>query len=182
MIDISYFESFPVLCTRRMILRQLNLKDAPRVFIMRSDPQVNKYIGRKSMATPEEARQLISTTLDHFRQKKSISWGAELRTTKTFLGSCGLFEIDHQHSRAEIGGELLPDYWGKRLAIEAVERIVQFGADELNLHRIEAKVSPFNRSTIFMLEALGFKKEAHLRDYYYFDNRFHDLLVYGLLV
>lgn len=83
--------------------------------------------------------------------------------------------------RAEIGGELSVNYWGKNIALEAVSAIVQFGFDTLGLHTIEAKVSPDNRGAIYLLEQIGFVKEAHFKDRIYFGETFHDLAIYSML-
>ena len=68
--------------------------------------------------------------------------------------------------------------WGKNIAYEAVSAIVNFGFDEFQLHSIEAKVSPENRGAIYLLESLGFEKEAHFKDRIYFNQKFQDLAVY----
>ena len=51
----------------------------------------------------------------------------------------------------------------------------------MNLHSIEAKVSPDNRGAIFLMEKIGFKKEAHFVERIYFDEKFSDLAVYSLI-
>jgi ribosomal-protein-alanine N-acetyltransferase len=62
-----------------------------------------------------------------------------------------------------------------------VKAIVQFGLETLNLHTIEAKVSPNNRGAIFLLEEIGFRKEAHFVDRIFYDNQYSDMAVYSLL-
>ena len=59
--------------------------------------------------------------------------------------------------------------------------IVDFGIHQLGLHSIEARVWHTNRGAIYILEQLGFQKEAHLKDALYFKNRFMDIAVYSLL-
>jgi [ribosomal protein S5]-alanine N-acetyltransferase len=67
-------------------------------------------------------------------------------------------------------------------AAEAVQAIVEFGFRNLKLHSIIAKVSPENRGAVFILESLGFEKEAHFKDGVYFKNKFSDMAVYTLFL
>ena len=104
-----------------------------------------------------------------------------LSEVNDIIGTCGLRDFDFPNLRAEIGGELSVEYWGKNIALEAVSKIVEFGLDKLNLHTIEAKVNPENRGAIFLLEQIGFQKEAHFRDRIYFNGKFSDMAVYTLV-
>jgi hypothetical protein len=56
-----------------------------------------------------------------------------------------------------------------------------FGFNQLKLHTIEAKVMANNRSALYLLNLLGFKKEAHFKDRIYFGGMYHDLLVCTLI-
>lgn len=104
-----------------------------------------------------------------------------LREDDKIIGTCGFNQIDFPNLRAEIGGELSTDYWGKNIAMEAVETIIRFGFDSINLHTIEAKVSPDNKGAIFLLQKIGFKKEAHFVDRIFFNGKYADMAVYTLI-
>ena len=175
------FESFPLLRTQRLLLREIRPSDASKIFEMRSDRRVNRFIARTGMEDEQQAEQLVEKTISAYRNRLGIGWAAEREENGKIIGTCGFNRIDFQNLRAEIGGELSVDYWGKRLAREAVEAIVHFGFHTMNLHSIEARVSPGNRSAIFLLESLGFKKEAHFKEVIFFNGKFLDMAVYSLV-
>ena len=175
------FESFPVLETDRLILRSLVPEDAEKIFEMRSNSRINQFIGRPEMTEVEKAEDLIEKCLVAYKNKKGIAWAGEHKIHGGLIGTCGFNSLDFQNNRAEIGGEMSVNHWGKNLSIEAVKAIIHFGFEKLKLHTIEAKVSPFNRSAIYLLEKLHFKKEAHFKDYYRFNDKYHDLTIYTLL-
>ena len=181
LINRSVFETFPVLKTPRLTLRSLTPDDAAAIYAMRSSRLVSTYISRPLMEDMVLAEGLITRTCDAYKNNQGIAWAAVLRDEGEIIGTCGFNRIEHQHARAEIGGEMNPAYWGKRLPPEAVKAIIDFGFQVMNLHSIEAKVNPGNRSAIALMELLGFKKEAHFRDYYFYQEKFHDLAVYSLL-
>jgi RimJ/RimL family protein N-acetyltransferase len=52
---------------------------------------------------------------------------------------------------------------------------------QLNLHRAEWWTYAENNASVQLAKKLGFKEEARLRETIFFDNRYHDLVVLGLL-
>ena len=65
---------------------------------------------------------------------------------------------------AEVGYVLNPEYWGKGIATEALERVLQFGFEELHLHRIEAKFMQGNERSRRVMEKVGMSIEGVLRE------------------
>lgn len=180
-INETVFEEFPVLKTKRLTLRDIQLDDAKKIFEMRSNNRVNQFIARPTMQNVESSEQLVEKTRAAYNNKQAIGWAGMLRDSRAIIGSCGFNQIDFPNLRAEIGGELSTEFWGKHIAIEAFEAIVHFGLETLNLHTIEAKVSPDNRGAIFLMEKCGFEKEAHYKDRIYFNGQFLDMAVYTLI-
>lgn len=180
-INPTIFDEFPVLKTNRLTLRDIRISDATNIFRMRSNGKVNQFITRKKMEKLEDSISLIKKTINAYEQKLAIGWAGILRDNNEIIGTCGYNNIDFPNMRAEIGGELSTEYWGKGIAQEAVCAIIKFGLNTMNLHSIEAKVSPDNRSAIFVLEKMGFKKEAHFKDRIFFNDTFMDMAVYTLI-
>ncbi|MGV3610773.1 MAG: GNAT family N-acetyltransferase [Fluviicola sp.] len=179
-INPTVFDQFPIIQTERLLLRQIQLKDAVEIMHMRQNKRVNQFITRDSMSGIEAAEELVKKTADAFESKAGIGWAGILRDGSEIIGTCGFNRIDYPNNRAEIGGELSVDYWGKNIAVEAVKAIVSFGFEQMNLHAIEAFVSPENRGAIYLLESLGFEKEAHFKDRIYFNEVYSDMAVYTL--
>ncbi|MCF8239199.1 MAG: GNAT family N-acetyltransferase [Saprospiraceae bacterium] len=179
--DHPAFNSFPVLHTSRLTLRDIQLSDAEEIFGMRANNRVNQFIARPTMEEVTSAANLVEKTRQAYADKKAIGWAGILRDQQKIIGTCGFSNIDWENHRAEIGGEMTTAYWGKQLALEAVAAIVQFGLHSLHLHSIEARVQPGNRGAIALLEHLGFQKEAHLRDRILFVDDYLDMAIYTVL-
>lgn len=180
MINQQVFESFPLLRTKRLLLRQVQMEDALEILNMRQNKQVNRFIARNPMTDETDARLLAEKTRVAFEARSGIAWAGILRDRPGIIGTCGFNKIDYLNNRAEIGGELAVDFWGKDLAFEAVTAICAFGFREMNLHTIEAIVSPENRGAVFLLEKLGFEKEAHFKERICFNGSYSDMAVYTL--
>lgn len=177
-LNLTCFESFPELKTKRLTLRGIQPQDAEQIFQMRSNQATNRYILRNQMTDAESAKELVANVNQGYQNKQALAFAGLLRDKKEIIGTCGFNRFDMLNNRAEIGGELFVNYWGKHIAIEAVKAIITYGFNEIQLHAIEAKVLPHNRGAIALLENLGFEKEAHFRNYAFFNDKYHDLAVY----
>lgn len=180
-LNLSVFDTFPAFETRRLIMREFKDEDAKTIFELRSNDRVGQFIARQPVKTMDEAQEVINKIHRTFAEKNSISWATELKVSSVLTGGFGLYRFDHDNHRAEIGGEMLPAYWGQRLAMEAVDAVIQFGFEVIGLHTIEARIWPENKSVIHLLTHFGFQKEAHHKEALYFNGGYRDWASYALI-
>lgn len=64
---------------------------------------------------------------------------------------------------------------------EALQAMLDWGFEHMQLHRVEALVHPQNTASLALLKRLGFKTEGTLRDAGFWNGQRHDLRVLGLL-
>ncbi|MFV8828593.1 GNAT family N-acetyltransferase [Alkalihalobacterium sp. APHAB7] len=172
---------FPVIETNRLILRQVTKDDAESILEYLSDTDVMKHYGLEPFKSTDDALDEISWYQSIYEKKTGIRWGITLRGKSKVIGSCGFLNIDSQHYRSEVGFELNKEYWGKGIASEAIEAVIKYGFDHLNLQRIQALIEPPNISSQKLVEKKGFIKEGLLRNYEFTCGKFDDLLMYALL-
>lgn len=181
MEQLDIFKNFPILETSRLLLRAIEPGDAGKIFEMRSNFRINQFITREDMDSLTQAILLVEKTIGSYKNKQAIGWAGITKEENKFIGTCGFNTIDFDNKRAELGGELALEFWGKRMGSEAVIAILDFGFNVMKLHSIEARISPDNRSAIYLAESLGFEKEAHFSDRIFYDGKYHDLAVYSLI-
>jgi ribosomal-protein-alanine N-acetyltransferase len=70
---------------------------------------------------------------------------------------------------------------GKGIVSEALGAMLDYGFDRMNLHSVEAGVTPGNEASTRMLQRLGFRLEGHLRENFLTDRGFVDSLIYSML-
>jgi ribosomal-protein-alanine N-acetyltransferase len=181
MLDITFLP-FPNLETERLLLRQVNTNDVDAILSLRSNEQVMKYIPRPILKNKEEALELIAMFDDKIENGIGINWGITLlNEPEKLLGIIGHYRIKPEHYRAEVGYMLLPEYNGKGIISEALQKVVKYGFNEMKLHSIEAILDPKNGASEKVLLKNGFLKEAHLIENEYYDGRFLDTLIYSIL-
>lgn len=175
------FAPFPKLLTDRLILRAFVPADADALFAMRTNDRVMKYLGRDKMKDIAEANAFIQKVIKDANENKTIEWAITLKTEDKFIGKLGFWRIMTQHRRAEIGYNLIPEYFGKGLMSEAVSAVLEYGFQKMNLHSVEANLDPTNQKSAQLLIRNGFVKEGLFRESYHYDGVFMDTASYGLL-
>ncbi|MBU0623519.1 MAG: GNAT family N-acetyltransferase [Candidatus Thermoplasmatota archaeon] len=174
---------FPVLKTRRLVLRQVSVKDAPWYFEHFNTKEIVEGQDRGGPRDLSEARaELKLYFVDVFRLKHGIRWGITVKGDDKLIGSAGFYKwIQPERYQAEIGYDLNPAFWGKGIMTEALGVIIQYGFDHMGLHRIEVLTSHHNKRSQKLIRRLGFKREGVLRDHYFIEGRFSDDVLFSLL-
>lgn len=180
MLDVQ-LQPFPVLTTQRLILREITFEDVEPVFAFRSNEEAMRYIGKPAATSADEARELIQRFVDGLRNNDALTWGITLSGDDKIIGTIGLWRMQKEHHRAEIGYMLHPAYWNRGIISEAIEAALDYAFRKLNFHSIEAQLTPENKGSVRVLEKAGFKKEAHLTENYFYNGEFSDTAIYSKL-
>jgi len=181
MLEVNFLP-FPILKTKRLVLRRLQANDADAILSLRSNNEVMKYIPRPYLKNREEALELITMFDDKIENGIGINWGIYfLDEPEKLLGIIGHYRLKPEHYRAEVGYMIFPEYHGKGIVSEALQKVVEYGFKEMKLHSIEAILDPQNKGSEKVLLKNGFVKEAHFIENEYWEGRFLDSMVYSLL-
>lgn len=155
MVNLN-FESFPQLVTERLVLRQLQLTDAPAIMQLRSDEQVNTFLGRKGTISMEEATAFIHKIETTISNRHGLYWVIALKHHPALIGSICYWNIAQEKDMAEMGYELFPAFQGKGLMQEAISKLINFGFEQMHLATITALPEAGNIKSIRVLEKNNF--------------------------
>ncbi|PSP76792.1 GNAT family N-acetyltransferase [Halobacteriales archaeon QS_3_64_16] len=97
------------------------------------------------------------------------------------VGYAHLFAIDHRRGTSELGYWIVPDEQGKGYGTAAVRLITDYGFEEVNLHKLTARVHESNKVSQRLLERVGFVEEGVQREQRFLDGEYQDSHLYGLL-
>lgn len=180
-INENIFDKFPVLESDRLIFRSYMESDAAVQFQLRSNEAVMKFMDNDAHQSEAESLSMINWINESYKAKGGINWVIVEKESKQMIGYFGFWRLMKIHVRAEIGYALLPEFWGKGYMTEAANALLKFGFNEMGLHSVEGNVNKLNADSIKLLEKLGFVKEAHFRENYFFNGKFIDSIIYSLL-
>ncbi len=145
------FTPFPVLVTERLTLRKLSAEDAPGIFLLRSDRRVNAFLDRPILADIDGAHQFINKREKAVAANESLYWVITQKDDNSLIGTICIWNIDTEKEQAEIGFEMRPEFQGKGLMQEAVQKVKEFGFAVLKLSVITALTKAENRSSVNVL-------------------------------
>ena len=145
-----------MILSQRLILRQLELTDAPFIITLLNTAGWLQYIGNRHVRTIEDAERYI--THGPAKSYRDNGFGLLLVTEReqgTPIGICGLLKrenLDHP----DLGFAFLPEYTGKGYAYEASIAVLNYGQESLKIDTVAAITLQENIASVKLLEKLGF--------------------------
>jgi ribosomal-protein-alanine N-acetyltransferase len=125
--------------------------------------------------------------------KKQIEWFAELEKNETgiwwavcssdnsiFYGAVGLYYLNSELKKAELGFWLMPEFWGKGIITESLLLAIDYGFQKMHLKRMEAEVETENRMSIRVMKKLQFVYQRTKKDCEIKNGKYISLDVYAL--
>jgi ribosomal-protein-alanine N-acetyltransferase len=171
------------LSTTRLRLRDFELGDYQAVHAFATDLAVVSYV-EWGPNTPEETqaflREAITSADLSPRQRYALAVVVH-SDAERLIGSIELRVVSFEHRRGEIGYVLAREWWGFGYATEAARRLLDFGFDQLGLHKISATCDPENRASVAVLTKIGMHQEGVLRDYVYVRGQWRDRLLFSVI-
>lgn len=153
----------PVL-SRRLVLRpgRDTAADREAAVELLTDPRVRQFIGGPLSA--EDAREAVSG------RPAGQRWGSFVLQMRhgddgeegAVIGVCSL---SRERDELEIGYLLLPRYWGKGLASEAVTTVLAWVAEHLDDKHVIAVTQAANTASLRLLARLGFAERERFVEY-----------------
>jgi len=171
---------FPEQSTERLWLQQIVPDDQPFIFEGLSHPEVTPFYG-VSYQTLEETERQMEWYRTMLTTGTGIPWKIVLKETGEKMGVISVYFYRPEHRKAELGFWLLPQFWGKGYALEALHQIIRYWQQEKQLHRLEAFVETDNVASGKLLQRAGFQHEGTMHDCEIKNGRFISLTIYALI-
>lgn len=176
-----YDEQAKLITTERLVLRLFQQSDAEGVTKL-----CNNYnIFKNTLYLPypysiEDARSWIEHHLENFNANKSYEFAITDRETGDLYGAIALTN-NPRFNHGEMAYWIGEEYWGHGYATEASGAIVQFAFDEKKYHKVFARYFQSNPASGRVMEKVGMKKEGVLIDHVRKENRYENLVCYGIV-
>ncbi len=179
--------TFPLMTTGQLLLRDFSAADAPAVFEIFSDDRVTEFYDLDSFSSLEQAEKMVAARMRGNAEPGGsfYRWAICLaHAPDTVIGSCGFHSANKAFHSIEIGYDMHPAYWGKGYAYEAVAAMLGFCfANDLPFHtnRVAATTDLDSQRSMKLLRRLGFAEEGVLRQYGFWKGQYQDVRMFSLL-
>ena len=160
-------------------LRQIEESDLPKLRDWRNSPYIRAYTREyRPLNMLNQKRWFDSLIIDQL----NVMFIIEEKNSNETIGCCGLTHINWKEGHGEVSIYIGEQKWQEKgYASDALQLLLRYGFCELRLHRIYAIIFEYNEASIKFFEKNGFKFEGKHREARFWDGKFHDELVYGVL-
>ena len=170
-----------ILESERLIMKPIEPEDLPYLMEQRWDADLTDYIIHNPISSYNQ-QQWYEKICRNGDVALSIFYKEKAGEKPVLLGAVGLYDINYRHQRATWKTLRIPkQYQGLGLAYEASAMLIEYGFNTLNINKITSDVFPDNQGIISLLERMGFKKEGRLKQHYFHQGKFKDVLIYSML-
>ncbi|MDT0677372.1 GNAT family N-acetyltransferase [Autumnicola musiva] len=169
--------------TERLNLIPVSLSDLENVHELHSLPETDKY---NTLGIPENQDQTEKVLKQWIRnnrngQQTNFTFKVELRESNLFVGLISLNLGKPKFKTAEVWYKIHSDFWNNGYATKSLNKVLEFGFKELNLHRIEAGCAVDNIGSIRTLEKAGMLREGRKRKVLPLKDGWSDNFEYAIL-
>ncbi|HLR20489.1 MAG TPA: GNAT family N-acetyltransferase [Tissierellaceae bacterium] len=146
-----------ILITDRLILREWRESDSKDLYEYAKSELVGPNAGWTPHNNEKESKEIIRMFID-----KGDVYAIVLKSEDKVIGSIGFHDdiLDNTVAKLrqkEIGYVLNPKYWGKGIIPEAVNRVIEYRFEKLDLDLIWCGHFNFNTNSKRVIEKTGFK-------------------------
>lgn len=168
-------------------LRQFQEKDAERKLEEFYDSEARRYLQDGITDLPpvsvEQYKKLFK--IDEVKLydndlNKPLRFAIE-NFDKNFVGWLTVWERNPRSGVFTFGISIFKEFRQKGYAFDAIKIILRYGFYELRMQKCNSGCFLDNSASIRLHEKLGFKKEGIRRREFFTNNKYYDLLLFGLL-
>lgn len=110
-----------------------------------------------------------------------MSWAIIEKNSGKCIGQIAFFLVDSINHFAEIEYCVGSAFQKKGYATEATKAIIEYGFNNINLHKIQINTKAINLPSKRVIEKCGLKYEGTLRDYFFLNGEYTGRLYYSIL-
>lgn len=155
--NIPYHEMlFHAIETERLYLKNIAREDREFIFEQFSDPDVTEYLLDEEPYTSISEADDIIEFYNTPEPRNQHRWILILKENGVKIGTCGFHRWNVEEGSVELGYDLKKEYWGRGLMSEALEAILPFAKNEMQVKRIDAHIYPENQRSVSLVQKFGF--------------------------
>ncbi len=167
---------------KELRLRAIERSDLPRFVHWLNDPDVIENLIQRCPISLVHEEAWFEENLKKPKPEQSMVIETLLADEWTPIGVMGLFDLDWLARVAEVGifiGE--KQLWNRGLGTKAMQLMLRFAFNTLNLNKIKLHVYETNPRAIQSYQKAGFVEEGRLRKEEFINGRYVDVIYMGIL-
>jgi len=166
---------------KKIHLRALEPEDIDFLFTVEND---DSYWEVSSTQTPFSRfilEQYIASAHQDIHEVKQLRLIIVENDSKKNVGFIDLFDFIPQHRRAGVGILIIDNEQHKGYASEALELLIDYSFNQLNLHQLFANITPDNTKSLALFEKHNFLKVGTKKEWVLSKGEFKDEILFQLI-
>ena len=158
-------------------LTKVSQKDLSKIILWRNSETVWRFSNQYILLNMKKQKQWFDQI-----SKEDSKFVFMIHFNKKPVGVCSLINYQKELKCAEVSimiGE--KNLQGKCIGKQSLEKLLEFGFNKLNLHRIEANIFDFNCISKEFFMTMGFFHECVLREKLWRNGKWCDVELYSIL-
>ena len=167
----------------RLTLRLIPSADATQLSkLLKNSPSLHQWLDwcHKDL-TFDEVHEFILATRLNWIKGQAFGFGVYESNTQHVIGMVAITELYPCFNMASLGYWIADDYQNQGHAKEAIQTLVTFCFNTLNLTRLEIVCDPDNAASHAVIKSVGAKQESLARNRYIFNGQPRTGVVYSLI-
>ncbi len=171
-----------MISTQRLILRRFEYGDNTSMLKnWIADERIQSMYSEPVYTDFQQVKELLDKYINSYSNKDYYRWAIVLKENGECIGQIAYFLVDSKNNFAEIEYCIGSQYQCMGYATEATKAVIDFGFNEINLHKVQICHKSNNIPSKKVIEKCGFCYEGTLRDYFYMNGNYVDRLYYSIL-
>lgn len=152
--------------SKRVVLRICKVEDLLTFHQLINDLE----LARMTLSIPhpinkKTAKHWLDHRIHSTKTGKEFHWAITRKSTDQFIGTIGLYSIDSIKQQAELGFWIGRAYWNKGYCSEAIELVMNYAFQTLDLKRVIARHIKSNHISSKLLRNVGMQESHSLYQY-----------------
>lgn len=159
------FNPFPVLESDRILLCRLDNSHLHNLHAYLSQKKNFEFVEMNVHVTIDETERYVQKMNKGIDENKWIIWAICSKENK-IMGTISIWNFDETNSKAELGYGIFPEFRGNGYMLEALNLVIGYAFNRLNLETIEAYTSVKNEPSNALLKKMNFEYVKTFEDEY----------------
>ena len=168
--------------TQRLVLRRFKYSDDEAMLkYWISDEKIQSLYSEPVYTTKEEVKELLDKYIGSYEKDDYYRWAIIKKSSSECIGQIAYFLVDSRNNFAEIEYCIGSHFQCKGFATEATRAVIEYGFNQMNLHKVQICTKTINAPSRRVIEKCGLTYEGTLRDYFYMNGEYVGRLYFSIL-
>lgn len=169
--------------TENLILRKFKFSDADAVYKnWASDSDVTKFLTWGPMGNVDVSKNVVKSWVGEYEKENFYQWAIVLKSNgEEPIGTISTVRQNEEIGMVHIGYCIGKKWWNKGITSEALNAIIKYFINEVEVNRIESRHDPLNPSSGKVMIKCGMKYEGTMRKADINNQGICDCAMYALL-